>query len=175
MSLEREMRQVLAELALLLNGKTQTFYATGGKSENPDPRPQGESKPPHEYWAQRWAACPDHGTVLAAREALNAWKRRVVTSEGDGTNENQWLLEDGEGYTADEVARRFNTTPSRVRSLRLADDREMEFGKKIHGNRVVPRVQDLVEQGMGARAIAMLTGMKRSTAQDAVNKHRKAA
>jgi hypothetical protein len=76
MTIEVEFRQVLAEFELISHGKTQSWDTSGGKSENPDPRPHGESKPFHEYWAYRWTLEPVSGrpALLAdAREALRCW------------------------------------------------------------------------------------------------------
>lgn len=168
MSLEREIRQVLAEMTLIQHGRTQALNATGGRSDNPDPRPQGETQPMHEEWAARWARDPSERTVEAARAELNAWRVRQVPADGDGTGEDDWILKDGEGFEAGAVARQFNTTPTRVRKLRLANERESEFGLKTRfAVRAEPdareRVLNLAAQGCTLRQIEMQTGRPRET------------
>ena len=175
----REFRQILAEMELVSYGKTQAFNSSGGgRSENPDPTPTGESWPMHLRWRAEWAKTkpsnrPD--LVRDARTELEAWRLRCVTLPDDEYDEAAWIIEDGEGLTPEHVARRHNTTPSRIRSLRIRAGRDPETGHKLAASGAPPRVQDLVERGLGARQIAMLTGVARSTAQDAINRHRKLA
>jgi hypothetical protein len=175
-NLEREFRQVLAEMSLLQYGKTQSFNGSGGKSENPDPRPSGEAHPMHEYWAERWTleSVTGRGALLTdAREALRAWKVRTAPVT-DSWDEHKAILEEGQGHAADVVARRFGRTPTYVRRLRLrAEDpkRESEFGLPVSGeptraetkqqDRV--RVLNLASQGCTMRQIEMQTKVPRET------------
>lgn len=175
MNLERAMRRVLCEMTLIQYGSTSSWGRSSGDSEGPG-RPSGESKPMAVEWAERWELLPTDDTLVMARAELDAWRRSVPADvDAPDWQEDEWILTDGENYEAEQVARRFNTTPSRVRSLRVRNGREMDFGLRIDGSRPSPKLDDLVERGLGARQISMLTGVKRSTAQDAINRHRKAA
>lgn len=173
---ERDFKQVLVEMMMLGYGKTQSFNSDGGgRSENPDPTPTGEGNPLHHRWQWRWEKSRPRDRVELVRDArtdLEAWRIRCVYTP-EAFDETAWIIEDGEGYDAEEVARRFNTTPSRIRSLRIRNGRDIDTGEKLQADAPAPRVQDLVERGLAARQIAMLTGTKRSTAQDAINRHRK--
>jgi hypothetical protein len=173
MTLESEMRQILAELEMLGHGSVTAWNASGGGQADSRP-PSGESNPPHIEYAERFERDRSWETVEEARACLREWKRRAAPARETDTSEDDWIIEDGEGYAADEVARRFNTTPARVRLLRSRNGREMEMGLPTSG-RAAPKLRDLVEQGLTARQIEMLTGTARSTAQDAINRHRKAA
>jgi len=174
MTLEQEMAQLLAEMALLQHGSTTSWNPSGtGKAESRPP--SGDSWPLAEKWLDAWERDPTHDTLSHARAEFDAWKKRQAPAVDNDTCEDDWILEDGEGYAAEQVARKFNTTPSRVRALRVRNEREMQFGQRIRGARPAPRLHELVERGLAARQISMLTGVKRSTAQDAINRHRKAA
>lgn len=173
MTLAQEMRKVLAELELLSHGKATSWNASGtGKADSRPP--SGEGFPPHVEFRLQFEADPSWVVVEEARAVLKAWRVRQAPASGDDSSEDDWILDDGEGFTAEEVAKRFNTTPSRVRLVRTRKDRDMEMGLSTNG-RPAPKLRDLVEQGLTARQIEMLTGTARSTAQDAINRHRKAA
>jgi hypothetical protein len=171
LSVESDFRQVLAEMSLLQYGKTQAFNGSGGKSENPDPRPSGEAHPMHEYWAERWTleSVTGRGALLTdAREALRAWKVRTVPVE-DSWDEKAAILEDGQGFAAADVARRFQRSVTYV--MRLRDDatnpsREPEFGMPLDmrpKDNSRERVLNLAAQGCTLRQIEMQTGVKRET------------
>jgi hypothetical protein len=182
MTVEPEFRQVLAEMTLLSYGRTQSFDSSGGKSENPDPRPHGESKPFHEYWAHRWTLEPVSGrsALLAdAREALRCWKVRTAPVEDDGSNEDDWIIRDGEGFSADQVARKFNVTTTRVRRVRVRNDRDAEYGKEVQA--LVPsaskdeRVVLLTERGLSSREVAAQVDLHKTQVLRILARHRTAA
>jgi hypothetical protein len=174
---EREYRQVLAEMALLQYGKTQSFNGSGAKSENPDPRPSGEAHPMHEYWAERWTleSVTGRGALLTdAREALRAWKVRVAPLETDGSSEDDWIIRDGKGFPPDDVARSFKTTASRVRNLRKAKRLDTETGFP-QGDVVAlvsdeQRIRNLSSQGCTERQIAFQVGVSKSTVRRALGR-----
>lgn len=175
MTLEQAMRNVIVQMTLIQYGSTQSWGRSSGDGDSPG-RPSGESAPLAVVWAGKWEADPTEDTLVMARAELDAWKRSVPRDDDTPDwQEDEWVLADGENYSAEQVARRFNTTPSRVRSLRVRNGREMEFGLRIDGSRPAPKLTELVERGLGARQISMLTGVKRATAQDAINRHRKVA
>ena len=181
MSVEGDFRQVLLSMQMLQYGKVQSFDSSGGKSENPDPRPSGESKPMHDYWAERWLLEPvsGRGALLSdAREALRSWKVRVAPADTDGSTEDDWILEK-EGHSAEQVALFFKTTVSRVRKVRLDDDRDAEFGQKVQA--LVPsaskeeRVVLLTERGLSSREVALQVGLHKTQVLRILARHRNAA
>lgn len=165
MPLESEMRQVLLSMQLLGSGRTQNFNAQPGRSENPDPRPSGEPNPIADEWAAQWDRDPSERTLAAATAALRAWKVRDVPAVTDGTSEDDWILEK-EGFAAEQVARYFNTTASRVRRLRLKHDRSAEYG--VETQALLPsasketRVALLSERGLSSRQVADQVGLHKT-------------
>lgn len=181
MSLEHDFRQVLAEMSLLQYGKTQAFDASGGKSENPDPRPSGEAWPLADKWAERWAENPTSDTLAGARAELQSWKVRQTPAE-DCWNERDAILEEGEGHAADVVARRFARTPTYIRRLRLkAEDpkRESEYGlpvdRSLPKDNSTDRVNNLASQGCTLNQIAMQTGLHKTQVRRILVRYRNAA
>jgi hypothetical protein len=169
MTLDDEMRAVILAMRMLGGGKTQSFDSSGGKAENPDPRPSGEPSPMADHWVRAWRERPTEDTLEAARAELRAWKVRQAPAEGDGTSEDDWIIRDGEGFSADQVARKFNRTPSMVRRLRLKNGRESEFGLPTDGSKAVDnsrdRVLNLASQGCTLRQIEFQTGVSKSKVQ----------
>lgn len=168
MTLESEMRAVILAMRMLGGGRTQAFDSSGGKSENPDPRPSGESWTMADHWQAEWANRPIEDTLDAARAELQAWKKRQAPADDVDYDEDGWVLRDGEGFSAEQVARKFNRTPTMVRRLRLKNGRETEFGLPVNlPQERVPdareRVQNLTAQGCTLRQIEMQTGVKRET------------
>lgn len=70
-------RQILAELELLSHGTTQAFNSSGIAAER-DPRPAGESHPPHETFLNHYEQARDDSereTVRqAAEDCLMQWR-----------------------------------------------------------------------------------------------------
>lgn len=166
---EREFRQILTEMQLLGYGKTQSFNALA-KGENPDPSPSGESWPMHLQWEHRWreskpADRPD--LVRDARTDLDSWKVGGLGHGVDDFDETAWIIADGEGYAPEEVARRYNTTPTRIRRLRLKNDRDAEMGLPYAPVKddSSERVLYLHSKGCTLRQIEMQTGVSKSRVQ----------
>jgi hypothetical protein len=167
----RDARQVLAELELISHGKCAS-YNSSGAGESTAVLPQGESRPPHEYWRGRFnAASTDYelaDLVRQARDELEAWRVRQEPAE-DCWNERDAILKDGEGFEASVVARRFARSVTYVMRLRAKDDREAEFGLPTRFAAVKDnssdRVQNLASQGCTLRQIAMQTGLHKTQVQ----------
>lgn len=167
MTLEREMRTVLAQMALIQYGRTQSF-SKSSRSE-PDPRPSGEAHPLAETWREEWRRRPTRDTLDMARAELDAWKRSA-TVETDGSGFEDWVVEDGEGFAVAQVAGKFGIAEARVRRIRLKADRESEFGlparfahhRESAGTKEA-RVRDLTSKGCTLRQIALQTGVPRET------------
>lgn len=172
MTLEHEMRQVILAMRMLQGGRTQAFDSSGGRSENPDPRPSGEPHPLADEWVERWRERPTEETLEAARAALRAWKVRQAPAEDDGTDFEQWVIDDGEGYAVEQVASKFGVAPQRVVRLRLKHGREAEFGLRVaeatraeRKDASRERVVNLASKGVTLRQIEAITGVKRETAR----------
>jgi transposase len=168
MTLEHAMRQVLAEMTLVQYGSTTSWSSSGG-GDGPE-KPSGDSRPLVDEWRERWERDPSDRTLQGARDALDAWKRRPTQDTGDDTTVEDWVLSDGEGYTAEQVARNFGIADSRVRRIRMRNNREPEFGKSTETvtraerkdqSRV--RVITLASQGMTIRQIHVVTDVPRET------------
>ena len=110
--MEREMRQVLAEMSVLSYGATTRFDKSGGKSsEHPGGKqPSGDSNPLHDVFGREWRAATteaDRARILGeAREALQNARKRA---EGAYTEET-WeqlrdrIVKEGEGFSLRDVA-----------------------------------------------------------------------
>jgi hypothetical protein len=85
----------------------------------------------------------------------------------DTWDEKAAILEDGEGFAADVVARRFQRSVTYVMKLRRDSDREAEFGLPTQFARPKEdgrdRVLNLASQGCTLRQIEMQTGKPRET------------
>lgn len=177
MTLEDEMRQLLARMSLLQYGKTASLNSNGGRSENPDPRPQGESWTLQDHWTAEWAKRPTHETVEAARGELDAWLKRTTPADDDGTAFEDWVVDDGEGYAVAQVASKFGIAGSRVRRIRLKAGRESEFGLPLqfaqHRDTSVSkeqRIRNLADQGCTERQIAFQVSVSKSTVRRALGR-----
>lgn len=169
MHLEGEMKAVLVSMTLLQYGRVQAFAGSSGDTER-DPRPAGESHPLAEKWLAEWHRDPTEDTLAMARAELDAWKRSVPRDEDHEWDEDEWILKDGEGFSAEQVARKFNRTPTMVRRLRVKNDRESEFGLSTRfpqDKERVPdaeaRVANLAAQGCTLKQINLQTGVPRET------------
>lgn len=171
------VRQILAELELISHGSTQSWNSAGGHGESTAVLPYGESNPPHVYLRELYVAqTTDPGRArvvtritLALREARGQIDRSHVVGE-TREHEDARMIKQGEGFTPEEVANRFNCTPSRVRRARLAAGRSQDTGKAIHtatdaddGRIEALRMKD---QGMSVRQIAMVLSQPKSTVYD---------
>lgn len=168
--MDREMRSLLAQLELLSHGKCQSFNASA-RGEVDDPRPFGEQHPPHEEFRARWLNAPAGkrpDVLREARTVLEAWQGRNRSQGAQEWDEERWIIEDGEGFEAVEVARRFNTSAERVRKLRLRAGRCGEFGKPYVEPAEIDRssrVLFLLGKQMSVRAVAQQLGLHSTQVQ----------
>jgi hypothetical protein len=184
MSLEQAFRQVLAEMSLIQYGKSASYNSSGGRSENPDPRPQGASWTLADHWAAEWAKADGDFDRLsevyrAARDELQAWKRREAPAEGDDSTLEDWVLQDGEGYAVAQVAGKFGIAEGRVRRIRLKAGRESEYGLVVdpasERDRSEERVIYLRDRGCSWREIAAQTGLHKTQVQRILARQRDVA
>jgi hypothetical protein len=172
MTVERAMRQVLAEMTMLSYGSTTSWNHSGG-SEGPG-RPSGDSHPLAEHWRAEWERDPSWGTVERAREALAQVKRRDAPVVTDDSTLEDWIVSDGEGYAVAQVAGKFGIAQSRVRRIRLKAGRESEFGARVDARPVrdtsSERIRNLASQGCTERQIAFQVGVGKSTVRRALGR-----
>ncbi len=177
-----DVRVLLAELELLSHGSTQNVRpAPGGQGAEGRVFPPGESRPPHVELRARYVACRSDrgrreviaamGAALKEARGLDVDRSRVVEETADELAAR--IVKTGEGLRVAEAALIFRCTPSMVRRARLAGECEAEFGKPLAPVRVDPQeradraeVLRLRSVGLSVRAIALSTGVARSTVQD---------
>lgn len=165
-----EMRQVLAELELLSHGGTTAWDAAGGGKAG-SREPQGESRPPHLVWRDRFkhADLSDLPRLVGlARQDLAEWRTRVAPIPDVSVSLVDLILEK-EGWSAADVARRFGVSAAYVCRIRMNHDRDAETGAvAVKAAKLAPlerrrRVRDLKEQGLTVRQIATLLDVSHPT------------
>jgi hypothetical protein len=132
--------------------------------------PQGEGFPPLDYWLdliEQQATMADVRAVLTrARDELAAWRcRPEPPPEGETLDDlSGRILGEGEGWTPQEVALAMRCTPSLVRKVRIAADREPDYGRP---DRSLAHGLSLLRDGCSLRAAAMASGVPKSTLHEA--------
>ena len=168
------MREVIVGFAMIQYGNVMAWGRTIPSAESAV-FPQGESAPPLDYWLQILARAETMeefiATVDRMRAELEAWRRRPDPPPPGETMADlkRRLLDEGEGWTPQEVALAMRVTPTFVRSVRGEAEREPEYGRPdgslAHG-------LALLNSGCSLRQAAQITGIPKSTLHDA---HRAAA
>lgn len=132
--------------------------------------PQGENDPPLLYWLDKLASAQSleefTATARLMKDELDAWRRRPdPPPEGETMDElKRRVVEDGEGWTPQEVALAMRITPSFVRNVRAEADRDPQTGKP--DNRLA-RGLKLLDEGFSLRQVERITGVPKSTLHDA--------
>jgi len=133
--------------------------------------PPGDSNPPEEALGQELLRAETVGQVEAIgvrahATLIAATRRRLVASTVETADElAARIVEDGEGWDADEVATAMRCTPTFVRRARLGHGRDPEDGRQPSGDPMAVACE-LRRRGRSLRAIAALTGVPRSTLHD---------
>lgn len=170
----REFRQILAELELLSHGKTQTWNKTAHGTDR-DPKPQGESRPPHIEYRDRYERAKgdlerDH-IRSEARKTLNEWKGTTATRARQAKQEpehlrRQEILKKGEGWDASDVARVYRTSVREIIDIRDAANRDPSTGKPIPAEEdATEQAQRLKDGGLTVRQISAYQQVPKSTVQ----------
>jgi hypothetical protein len=161
----RTIWQILAELELISHGKTSTWNPSGrSPNADRDPRPQGETNPPHihyrlEYQAQ-WtdhgqAQWTDHGREQVRQNAekelreITHSRARAVPEEPAIVRNARIAAYESQGWTWQDIANAENSTPTEVKKAAAA-----------HRATVDPKGRD-----ESVREYAMRNGMSRSRVQ----------
>lgn len=167
--MERNIRQVLAELELISHGTTASWNPAGGTDSDRDPRPRGgELDPPHDRYRRRYLNATtdtERANVLhAARAELAAITRRQareVREETAAEFDARAREKLAEGWTVQQVADHMRATPTRIRRAQ-AGASEAD-------------VLAFAKQGMSVRYIALRVGIPKSTVQRLLRDLRNAA
>jgi hypothetical protein len=173
----RHVRQLLAELELIAHGSCQAWNSAGGHGESTTVLPFGELHPPHItlriLYIEQHTDAGRSSVVKAMEDELEAVRGHVDRSHVVGESredEDKRIVKQGEGFNADEVALRFNCTPTRVRRARLAAGRSPRDGTAPRASVEVEDGQTealrMKAQGMSVRAIAMVLVLPKSTIHD---------
>jgi hypothetical protein len=176
-SIEQQMRTVLGALEMLSHGTTSQWNASGGGGV-PDSKllADDESKTPdapHVYWRQRFDEAEKHKrerVVQAAIAELRTWRGYGKQARKDLPSDAQILdsrILEAEGWSCAEVAVRLRCTETRVRKIRLANDRMVMDGAKVTpiADHVEDkeRVTELASRGLTERQIGLLTKLPKTT------------
>jgi hypothetical protein len=182
-ALDAQMRQVLAELAMVSNGRITAYNSAGG-GDNDDSvlPPTGDDSPPHLHWARRYGE-PFHSCTQDCghreRPATDDDERQAVLEEArddlqkarrgerlavadldDPETARADLLRSTRGWKPEDVERHhFSHPPARlVRRNRQAAGLNVETGEELatsEGADVRRLVVELQEAGWTERGIAM--------------------
>jgi hypothetical protein len=159
------MRDVVIGYALLQYGSVQRWGRSARSAEGAL-LPQGEDYPPIDYWlgliARAQTIDEVHAIVDRARSELRAWRRRPEPPpEGESFEDlKRRIVDEGEGWTPQEVALAMRCTPTLVRNIRSELELDVEYGRP---DRSLAHGLALLRDGVTLRAAAMATGIPKST------------
>jgi hypothetical protein len=171
------LSEIWIGFAMISYGHTMAWGRQPKLAERPA-FPSGEGAPPAEHWLNLLSRCSTLDEVrvvfAAAQAELDAWRRRPEPPPQGETLDDlkRRVIEDGEGWTPQEVALAMRVTPTFVRNVRHEAEREPQYGRPdgslAHG-------LALLDQGCSLRQAAALTGIPKSTLYDAHRTHRQVA
>ena len=164
-----ELREIAVGFTMLQYGNVMAWGRQPKLAERPA-FPSGESAPPLEYWLELLPRCQTLEEVAEvmrrARAELEAWQRRPEPPPEGETFDDlaRRIVDEGEGWTPQEVALAMRVTPTLVRRVRQDAERDPEYGRPdgslAHG-------LALLEAGLSLRQAAQITGIPKSTLHDA--------
>jgi hypothetical protein len=168
-ALDRQMKRVLLDLAMLSAVQAKKM-STDGCHEMPDSRPPPGMVDLAHIWRCRYERAEDHEArerVIAQAQAdVDDHKKRTAPIVAEIHDDLETLvIEDGIGFSPEECALAFCTTPRLVRNLRAKHDRDPLTGEPTGGNRslTIPErrkeVARMVKAGVGVRAMAQILGV----------------
>lgn len=166
------MHDVVIGYSLLQYGSVMRWGRTPPSAEGAL-LPQGEGFPPLDYWLEvlelQTSLSDVRIVVEQAREELKAWRCRPEPPPVGETFDDlkSRIIDEGEGWTPQEVALAMRCTPTLVRNVRAEAERDPDYGRPdgslTHG-------LELLRDGVSLRAAAMATGIPKSTLHDAYRK-----
>lgn len=176
------MWAILTKLELTSNGATASFDADsgGGSARHHEaniPR-LGRHDAPHLFYAIEYDRARDDQEREQVIERAEDELRAITHSRADRTKEetrdqrDQRMVDDGEGFEAIEVARRFNCGVRDVHRARAAAGRDTQWGKAPVNGRALTveqrraRAREMEAKGMTGRQIALALKVSYSTVRD---------
>jgi hypothetical protein len=170
-TLDREIRQVLAELELISHGATVRFDPSTSHGHAGSRIPTGELSPPHLLFRARFDGCrtdQDREKALeAAQVELRSLKCRTMPVVGvDGAELlRRQILEDFVGVQATDVAIALYCTTSKVRNIRTGEGFHPDTGLVLvdFSENDAERARRYAAEGMTERQIVRLVGVPRSS------------
>jgi hypothetical protein len=168
-SVERRMRYVLLQLALTSTAPARGLVPVVSVGSPESAIPTGE-RSPAERWCETYnmavSDAAQAGALRGASEELAHLRRRKfrVGESANGDDLRERILGDGEGAETQVVALALRCTPTLVRRTRLAAGRDADYGRIVALDEVTPSA--LLEAGLSLRAVALVTGLARSTLYD---------
>lgn len=171
--IKESARPILIRLALVSQAPAGRLDAMPRSHGTPEHRrPPGEAHPVAERLAESLRATRSKTQALAivdeARVELQRATRRAMPPDTTETAEDlaERIVEDGAGWTVDEVALACRCLPSFVRASRLSLGRDPETGYTPPDGDPMAVARVLHDAGRSLRTIARLTGVPRSTLYD---------
>jgi hypothetical protein len=164
------MRDVVVGFELLQYG-TVMRWGRSSRSAETAPLPAGETDPPLDHWLDLIVRAQTLAEVAAvvdrARSELRAWRRRPdPPPDGESFEDlKRRIIEDGEGWTPQEVALAMRVTPTLVRNVRAEAERDVDYGRP---DRSLAHGLALLTSGCSLRQAAQITGIPKSTLHDAM-------
>lgn len=147
------VRQLASELEMLSHGASTSWNPAGGAGIPSSRQPSGESNPPHLMFLSEWDAKGDR-CLNKWHDLLIGWRGRQ-TLRPQGMSDRDIVLNDGAGFSAEDVATRFRLTPSLVRRWRREGGVNEQTGR---GTTNAERAQAMKDSGMSVRNIAVALG-----------------
>lgn len=177
MSLENRARQLIAKASIVAEGPGADFVPAGKRAYS-DRDPSGHSWSLADAMIQRFAKCDREHELLRAIHWAEAVLERALRSpesvpESEAQRDERVLFE-CEGWQAERVVASEDLTLRQVWSLRIKNGRTASEGLVMEGAAMkyankgerVRRAQELAEQGMSARQIALQFGVSHPTILD---------
>lgn len=165
-----DARSILIRLAFVSEAPTARMDAMPRSRGTPEHRrPTGEAYPEAEWLRDRLDRCTSvthaRAIVEEARRALAHATRRALPPDTTETAEElgDRIVEDGGGWTAEDVSLACRCTPSFVRRARLERGRDPETGYTPPDADPMDTARVLIDAGRSTRAVSALTGIPRST------------
>lgn len=175
---DKPMALILFKLELLSFGATQSFNKSGGGSSDPTDRMvtavlrlrEVSERPLHLHYRDLYnRQHSDIGRKAVYEEAESAWstavKREAAPTDENAMSFEDVVLEDGKGWSAEDVAQHFRIDPAFVRRIRERHKRSMESGLPliaVSETDPAKRAVELLAKGYSTRQVATELGTNQS-------------